>query len=50
MGLPPSLALAAHWTDMEVEDVAMTTPMVGAEGGTNVCVIWMARDDKDIDT
>ena len=49
MGLPPSLALAVHWTDIEAEDVAMTTPMVGAEGGTNGYVIWMARDE-DIDT
>ena len=38
MGLPPSFLLAVHWTDMEVEDVASTDTMVGAEG-TNVCVI-----------
>ena len=28
----------------------MTTPMVGAEGGTNMCVIWKVRNDEDIDT
>ena len=38
MGLPPSFLLAFHWTNMEVEDVAQTDTMVGAEG-TNVCVI-----------
>ena len=38
MGLPPSLVHAAHFTDMEVEDVASTAKMVGAEG-TNVCVM-----------
>ena len=38
IGLPPSFSLAAHWTDMEVEDVASTDTMVGAEGA-NVCVI-----------
>ena len=36
MGLPPSFLLADHWTDMEVEDVASTDTMVGAEGA-NVC-------------
>ena len=43
MGLPPSLVHAAHFTDMEVEDVASTAKMVGAEG-TNVCV--MASKNK----
>ena len=38
MGLPPSLVHAAHFTDMEVDDVASTAKMVGAEG-TNVCVM-----------
>ena len=38
MGLPPSFLLAAHWTDMEVEDVASTDTTVGAEGA-NVCVM-----------
>ena len=38
MELPPSLVHATHFTDMEVEDVASTAKMVGAEG-TNVCVI-----------
>ena len=37
MGLPPSCLLAFHWTDMEVEDVASTDTMVGAEDA-NVCV------------
>ena len=38
MGLPPSFLLAFHWTDMEVEDVASTDTMVGAEGANaNVC-------------
>ena len=37
MGQPPSFLLAFHWTDMEVEDVASTYTMVGAEGA-NVCV------------
>ena len=32
MGLPPSLVHAAHFTDREVEDVASTAKMVGAEG------------------
>ena len=41
MGLPPSLVHAAHFTDMEVEDVASTAKMVGAVG-TNVCVCVMA--------
>ena len=38
MGLPPSLVHAAHFTDMEVEDVASTAKIVGAEG-TNMCVM-----------
>ena len=38
MELPPSLVYAAHFTDMEVEDVASTAKIVGAEG-TNVCVM-----------
>ena len=38
MKLPPSLVHAAHFTDMEVEEVASTDTMVGAEG-TNVCVM-----------
>ena len=38
MELPPSLAPAAHFTDMDVEDVASTAKMVGA-AGTNVCVM-----------
>ena len=38
MELPPSLVHAAHFTDMEVEDVASTAKMVGAEGA-NVCVM-----------
>ena len=38
MELPPSLVHAAHFTDMEVEDVASTAKMVGS-AGTNVCVI-----------
>ena len=37
MGLPPSLLLAFHRTDMEVEEVASTDTMVGAEGA-NVCI------------
>ena len=37
MELPPSLVHAAHFTDIEVEDVASTAKMVGA-AGTNVCV------------
>ena len=41
MELPPSLVHAAHFTDMEVDDVASTAKMVGA-AGTNVC----ACDDK----
>ena len=36
MGLPPSLALAFHWTNIEVEDLASTDTTVGAEGA-NVC-------------
>ena len=36
MGLPPSFLLAFHWTDTEVEDVASTDTVVGAEGA-NVC-------------
>ena len=35
MGLPPSFLLSFHWTDIEVEDVASTDTMVGA----NVCVM-----------
>ena len=38
MELPPLLVLAAHFTDMEVEDVASAAKMVGA-AGTNVCVM-----------
>ena len=38
MGLPPSLVQAAHFTEMEVEDVASTAKMVGA-AATNVCVM-----------
>ena len=38
MELPPSLVHAAHFTDMEVEEVASTAKIVGAEG-TNVCVM-----------
>ena len=38
MELPPSLVHAAHFTDMEVEDVASIAKMVGAEGA-NVCVM-----------
>ena len=38
MELPPSLVHAAHFTDIEVEDVASTAKMVGA-AGTNVCVM-----------
>ena len=38
MGLPPSFLLALHWMDMEVDDIASTDTMVGAEGA-NVCVI-----------
>ena len=38
MELPPSLVHAAHFTDMEVEDVASTDTMVGADGA-NVCVM-----------
>ena len=38
MGLPPSFLLAFHWMDMEVEDVASTDTMVGAEGA-NVCTM-----------
>ena len=40
MGLPPSLVHAAHFTYMEVEDVASTESdtMVGADGA-NVCVM-----------
>ena len=37
MQLPPSLMHAAHFTDIEVEDVASTAKMVGA-AGTSVCV------------
>ena len=37
MELPPSLVQAAHFTDIEVEDVASTAKMVGA-AGTDVCV------------
>ena len=36
MGLSPPFFLAFHWTDMEVEDVAWTDTVVGAEG-TSVC-------------
>ena len=38
MELPPSLVHAAHFADMEVEDVDSTAKMVGA-AGTNVCVM-----------
>ena len=38
MGLPPSFLLAFHWIDIEVEYVATTSTLVGAEG-TNVCVM-----------
>ena len=38
MGLPPSFLLPFHSTDIEVEDVALTHTMVGAEGA-NVCVM-----------
>ena len=38
MGLPPSLLLPFHWMDIEVEDVASTDTMVGAEGA-NACVL-----------
>ena len=38
MELPPSLVQAAHFTDMEVEDVASTAKTVGA-AGANVCVM-----------
>ena len=38
MGLPPFFLLTLHWTVMEVEDVASTETMVGAEGA-NVCVM-----------
>ena len=38
MELPPSLVQAAHFTDMEVEDVASTAKIVGA-AGANVCVM-----------
>ena len=38
MGLPPSFLLAFHLTDIEVNDVALTDTMVGAEGA-NVCVM-----------
>ena len=41
MELLPSLVHAAHFTDMEVEDVGSTAKMVGA-AGTNVCMC----DDK----
>ena len=37
MELPPSLVHAAHFTDMEIEDVGSTAKTVGA-AGTNVCV------------
>ena len=38
MGRLPSFLLAFHSTDIEVEDVASTDTMVGAEGA-NVCVM-----------
>ena len=38
MELPPSLVQAAHFTDMEMDDVASTAKIVGA-AGTNVCVM-----------
>ena len=38
MGLPLSFLLAFHWTNMEVEVVASTDTMVGADG-TNGCMI-----------
>ena len=38
MGQPPSFSLAFHWTDTEVEDVASTDTIAGAEGA-NVCVM-----------
>ena len=41
MELPPSLVHAAHFRDIEVEDVASTAKMMGA-AGTNVCMC----DDK----
>ena len=40
MELPPSLVQAAHFIDMEVDDVASTAKIVGA-AGTNVCVCVM---------
>ena len=45
MGLPPSFLLAFHWTDREVEEVASTDTMVGAEGA-NVCVCVCVIADK----
>ena len=47
MGLPPSLELLSHLTDMEVEDVGSTDTMVGAEGA-NVCVCGIV--DKVLST
>ena len=38
MGVPPSFLLAFHWTDIEMEDIASTDTMVGADGA-NVCVM-----------
>ena len=45
MELPPSLVHAAHFTDMEVEDVASMAKMVGA-AGTNVCVCVMTSESN----
>ena len=34
MGLPPSLVLAAHWTENVLDDVAEANNRFGEEGGT----------------
>ena len=46
MGQPPSVEHAFHWTDMEVEDVASTDTMVGAESA-NVCVMGKYSPEED---
>ena len=45
MELPQSLVQAAHFTDIEVEDVASTAKTVGA-AGTNVCVCVMTSESN----
>ena len=45
MELPPSLVHEAHFTDIEVEDVASMAKMVGV-AGTDVCVCVMTSESN----